>query len=146
VHATLVGPHHPSLARLAGEGVQVTGYVSDLGPVYASADVVVVPLRSGGGTRIKLLEAFAHGVPVVASHVAAAGLEVSGGRHLLLADQPDEIAAAVVEVVTEPSLAHRLVIEANRLVSQRYCTRTVMPLIGEFYRRAAASGPRYSEP
>jgi glycosyltransferase involved in cell wall biosynthesis len=142
VHVTLVGPHHPSLARLAGEGVQVTGYVSDLGPVYASSDVVVVPLLSGGGTRIKLLEAFAHGVPVVASYAAAAGLEVSGGRHLLLADQPDEIAAAVAAVVTEPSLAERLVVEAHHLVSQRYCTSTVVTLIREFYRRAAG----HSEP
>ena len=82
----MVGPHDAQLDRLAGPDVEVTGFVSDLDTVYAATDVVVVPLRLGAGTRIKLLEAFAHGVPVVASRVAAAGLERLDGRHLMVAD------------------------------------------------------------
>jgi glycosyltransferase involved in cell wall biosynthesis len=124
----------------SGADVELTGFVAELGPVYASADVVVVPLRSGGGTRIKLLEAFAYGVPVVASAAAAVGLEVSDARHLLLADDPDRTVAAVEAILTEESTARHLVEEARLLVQDRYQTDVVVPLIRGFFRRAAARG------
>jgi glycosyltransferase involved in cell wall biosynthesis len=136
VMVSLVGEHHPHLARLAGPDVLLTGFVTDLGPVYAVADVVVVALASGAGTRIKLLEAFAHGVPVVASPVAAAGLEVTGGRHLLLAEDAEQVAAAVAAVVEDDGLAARLAQEAGRLVHERYSTSAVIPAIAQFLRRA----------
>lgn len=138
VTVTLVGPHDAQLERLAGPDVELAGFVADLAAVYRSADVVVVPLRSGGGTRIKLLEAFAHGVPVVASPVAAAGLEVSGGRHLLLAAGADRVAAAVEAILIDDEVATRLVAEAGRLVEDRYQIDAVIPVIGEFFGRAAA--------
>jgi glycosyltransferase involved in cell wall biosynthesis len=138
VRVTLVGRHHSGLKRLTGPNVQLAGFVSDLGPLYAAADVVVVPLKHGGGTRIKLLEAFAHGVPVVASRAAAAGLEATGGRHLSFAEGPDETAAAIEAVLTEPALAAGLVAEAQRLVRDRYCSGVVIPRIREFFARAAS--------
>jgi glycosyltransferase involved in cell wall biosynthesis len=138
VTVTLVGPHHPELERLAGPDVELAGFVPDLAPVYASADVVVVPLRTGGGTRIKLLEAFTHGVPVVASPAAAAGLEVSDGRHLLLAEDAERAAAAVEAIVTDEATARRLTAEAGRLVRDRYQTDAVIPVIRGFFSRAGA--------
>jgi polysaccharide biosynthesis protein PslH len=138
VRLTLVGPHDGRLDGLRAADVEVTGFVSDLAPFYGAADVVVVPLRSGAGTRIKLLEAFAHRVPVVASSVGAAGLEVRDGRHLLLADDCDRAAAAVEAVLTDGELAARLTDEAARLVRERYCTDAVVPAIRDFFARAAA--------
>jgi glycosyltransferase involved in cell wall biosynthesis len=136
VRVTLVGRHHPGLKRLIGPNVELAGFVSDLGPRYAAADVVVVPLKHGGGTRIKLLEAFAWGVPVVASRAAAAGLEAVGGEHLLFAEGPDETAAAVEAVLTDPGLAAGFVAQAQRLVRDRYCFAVVIPQIHEFFSRA----------
>jgi glycosyltransferase involved in cell wall biosynthesis len=130
----LVGPDDPQVAELAAPDVEVTGFVADLRSVYAAADVVVVPLRSGAGTRIKVLEAFAHRVPVVASPVAAAGLDVCHGRHLLLAEDAEAMAAAVAAIARNDELAERLVEEAGRLVRERYSTGAVIPVIAEFLR------------
>lgn len=137
VRVTLAGRHLPELARLAGPGVEITGFVPDLDPLYARADVVVVPLRQGGGTRIKLLEAFAHRVPVVASHAAAAGLEVRSGRHLLIADDPGAAGMAIETLLTTQPLAAQLVEEAYRLVRRRYCMDAVAPEVRAFFARAA---------
>jgi glycosyltransferase involved in cell wall biosynthesis len=101
---------------------------------------VVVPLRTGGGTRIKLLEAFAHGVPVVASPVAATGLDVTHCRHLLIAESPDQASAAVERIITEPDLAASLVAAAGRLIRDRYTTDVVLTQIREFFGRAADRG------
>ena len=141
VRVTLAGPHDGGLDRLRGGDVEVTGFVDDLEPLYAAADAVVVPLLTGAGTRIKLLEAFAHRVPVVASPAAAAGLEVSDHRHLLLAVEVDEAAAAIESVLTDADLAGRLVEEAAALVRERYSVEVVMPAIREFFRAADRHRP-----
>jgi glycosyltransferase involved in cell wall biosynthesis len=133
----LVGSYDPELERLAAPGVELTGFVPDLDSVYAAADAFVAPLRSGGGTRIKLLEAFAHRVPVISSAVAAAGLAVSHGRHLLLAEGADDAAAAITATLTDPAMAARLAAEARMLVGDRYSTDVVVPQIREFFARAA---------
>lgn len=92
----LVGPCPADLQRRMSmaPGVTVTGRVDDLAPFYARAKRAVVPLRAGGGTRIKILEAVAHGVPVVSTRMGAEGLGFREGEHLLLADSPADFAAA----------------------------------------------------
>jgi glycosyltransferase involved in cell wall biosynthesis len=132
VRAVLAGPHDGGLAELAGPGVEVTGFVADLSGVYAAADIAVVPLRAGAGTRIKLLEAFAEGVPVVASSVAAAGLDLRDGVHLLLADGAAETAAAVERLLADPAFARHLAEAAHALVRARYSTTAVLPLVRDF--------------
>ena len=145
VGVRLVGPHDGRLDTLRAADVEVAGFVPDLAPVYASADVVVVPLRSGAGTRIKLLEAFAHGVPVVASPVAAAGLDVADGRELLLADDCERAAAAVETLLKNTALATRLAGAASRLVRERYSVEAVIPMIQDFFDRAASAGRRRAQ-
>ena len=135
VRVTLVGPHDGRLDRLRDADVDVAGFVPDLDPLYAAADAVVVPLLRGAGTRIKLLEAFAHGVPVVASRVAAAGLEVSDGHHLLLAADCDQAAAA-----TETVLTRR---RARRTARRRGCCARARALL---HRRGGPSDPRLLQP
>jgi glycosyltransferase involved in cell wall biosynthesis len=128
----LVGEHGGALSGLAGQSVELPGFVQDLAPEYAAADVVVVPLRHGGGTRIKLLEAFAYGVPVVASPVAAAGLDVSDGNHLVIARDPEQTAEAVASILLDGERSARLAAAAGTLVRERYSTEAVLPLVRAF--------------
>jgi glycosyltransferase involved in cell wall biosynthesis len=142
VGVTLVGPSDGRLAQLCAPEVQLTGFVPDLEAVYGAADVAVMAHSSGAGTRIKLLEAFAHGVPVVASPVAASGLEVSDGEHLLLAGDAGQAAAGVAAIVAGRELAERLVQHAGELVRQRYCTGVVIPAMRDFIARRTRADAR----
>ena len=91
-----------------------------LAPFYADAAVAVVPIRAGGGSRIKILEAFAHGVPVVSTSIGAAGLEAVDGRHLLIADGPEDFAAAALRLRRDPALAAAFAAEGLALFEGRY--------------------------
>jgi glycosyltransferase involved in cell wall biosynthesis len=142
VRLVIVGPHDGRVERLRRPGVELTGFVADLGPVYAAADVVVVPLSRAAGTRIKLLEAFANGVPVVASTAAGAGLEVADGRELLIADDDERFAAAVERILHDRALRARVADAAATLVRERHSIDAVAPLIEAFFARAAARARR----
>ncbi len=89
----------PSVIALASRSVTVTGRVESVIPHLAQAAVAVVPLNSGGGTRLKVLEAFAARVPVISTSVGVEGLDVEHGKHLLIADTPREFADAVIRVL-----------------------------------------------
>jgi glycosyltransferase involved in cell wall biosynthesis len=110
-------------------GVAVTADPPAVAPFYRAADAVIVPMRAGGGTRVKLLEAFAHRVPAVATSIAAEGLAVEAGRHLLVADDPDGLADACLSLMRGPGRAHELVARAARLVSSRYALPRVVATI-----------------
>jgi glycosyltransferase involved in cell wall biosynthesis len=101
-------------------GVEFTGYVADLRELYGRCCLTVVPIRAGGGTRIKVLEAFALGRPVVATTIGAEGIVARHGEHLLIADDPTSFAASCVQLIDEPALADRLTANAFALVSERY--------------------------
>ena len=106
---TVVGGKPPmSIVQLQSDAVQVTGYVNDVRPFMWESSVFVVPLRMGGGTRFKIVEAFAAGIPVVSTRLGAEGIPVEDGRELLLADTPAELAAAVLRVLENPGLAASL--------------------------------------
>lgn len=135
VEVTLVGDTGgaPEIIRLGDRpGVRVAGFVADVAPYYQAADVVVVPLAAGAGTRIKLLEAFAHGVPVVSSPVAAKGLAARPGVHLLMADGPDALAEATSRVLLDDRLGPRLTAAARELTEHSYSQAAVFPRIRQF--------------
>jgi sugar transferase (PEP-CTERM/EpsH1 system associated) len=100
-------------------GIVCTGYVDDVRPYLARAEVVVVPLRAGGGTRLKILEAMAMGRPVVSTAVGAEGLELAGDE-IVIADTPEAFAAAVVRVLTDPEHSQPMRDRARRTVLERY--------------------------
>ena len=100
--------------------VHLSGYVDDIRPVVGGAAACVVPLRQGGGTRLKILEAMALGTPVVSTTKGAEGLEVTDGQHLLIADAPEAFAAATVRLLRDGPLRQRLAANARRLVEERY--------------------------
>jgi glycosyltransferase involved in cell wall biosynthesis len=102
------------------ESVHLTGYVDDVRQPVARSAACVVPIRQGGGTRLKILEAMALGTPVVATSKGAEGLDMIDGEHLLIADAPDAFAEAVVNVLRDTELRRRLATHARALVEARY--------------------------
>jgi polysaccharide biosynthesis protein PslH len=106
--------------RLRSDRVRVTGTVEDVRPFYASALAVVVPLRIGGGTRLKILEAMAAGVPVISTRLGAEGIDAEHDVHILLADTRSDIANAIHQVVSSPNTRVRLVDAARNLAETRY--------------------------
>ena len=115
--------HHP--------GVKVHGFVADLGPLYARARMTIVPLRAGGGSRLKILELFAHRLPVVATPTAALGLDVSDGEQLLIADDDADLVAAAVRVAMDRDFAGRLAARAARFVAERHDAEAVAARIAD---------------
>jgi len=104
----------------ARPGVRFTGRLQDIHQEVAVSAVCVVPLRIGGGTRLKILEALALGVPVVSTSKGAEGLGLVGGRDLLIADTPEAFAAHVVGVCSDASLRQRLIDAGRRAVAGRF--------------------------
>jgi len=116
VRIRLVGVSTPSLDHLGDPPrVTVVGRVDDITDELARADVVVVPLRFGSGTRLKVLEAFAHRIPVVSTTLGAEGLGAVDGVHLLLADEPESVAAAVARLLADTELRRSLTDRAHQL-------------------------------
>jgi glycosyltransferase involved in cell wall biosynthesis len=102
------------------ESVYLSGYVEDIRPLVAGASVCVVPIRQGGGTRLKILEAMALGTPVVATFKGAEGLDLSPGQEVLLADDPADFANQVVRVLRDGVLRRQLATRGRQLVERHY--------------------------
>lgn len=114
-------PTQKVLALAEGNpAIEVTGAVPDIRPYMKSAAVYVVPLRIGGGTRIKIFEAMSAGKAVVSTSIGAEGLPVTNGEDIFLADQPDDFAAAVVRLVSDTRKRNRISRAARELVQSRY--------------------------
>ncbi|MCX7624236.1 MAG: glycosyltransferase family 4 protein [Thermomicrobium sp.] len=124
---SLVGFDPPAAVQelAAVPGIEVVGTVADVRPWLARASVVVVPLRSGSGTRLKILEAFAIGRPVVSTPVGAEGLAVEDGRHLLVAEDPVRFADAVLRLLGDIGLQRSLAAAARRLVESEYAWQRI---------------------
>jgi glycosyltransferase involved in cell wall biosynthesis len=126
------GWHHPP-------EIVVTGVVSEIAVELAGADLVAVPIRFGGGTRIKILEAFAHRIPVVSTPAGATGLDVAHERELLLAGDAEAFAEACGRLLTDTSLRRRLTAAAHRLFQARYRWEDIHEAIVAVARRTAVT-------
>lgn len=124
---SIVGKEPPQEIRRLGHSprVMVAGDVLDVRPYYRRARVAVIPLRFAGGSRLKILEAMALGTPVVSTRIGCEGLDVENGRHLLVADSPDEFAACVDQLLTDIGLWEDLAREGRRLVVEKYDWRGI---------------------
>jgi glycosyltransferase involved in cell wall biosynthesis len=144
VHIVLVGPYLPGGpigALSAHPSVTVTGFVDDLDPVYRRAGVVVAPLTTGSGTRIKLLEAFAQGVPVVTTPVGAAGLDVCSGEQLLIASSLHDLVEATAAILSDASLSDRLAEAAFEFVRRHHAPEVSARLVRRFLCAAGRAAP-----
>jgi glycosyltransferase involved in cell wall biosynthesis len=134
VRLHVVGADPPSAIRaLAGADVIIHDFVSDLGSQFAAAEMMVVPLLSGGGTRLKILEAAAYAKPIVTTTLGAEGLDFVNGRDLVRADSAAEFADAIIALRRDPARRQALGQNARRAVAP-YDWR----LIGEQFCRVVA--------
>jgi glycosyltransferase involved in cell wall biosynthesis len=142
VRVRIVGrnPGREALAWRATPGVTVTGAVPDVRPHLVEATAVVVPLRVGGGTRIKILEALAAGRAVVSTSVGAEGLGLRHGEHLLLADEPDAFARQTAALLRDRGLRRRLAEAGRAHVVARCSWADLGERFAGICRRVAAGG------
>ena len=121
--------------------VRLLGQVADVWPVVARSWASVVPLRQGGGTRLKILESLALGTPVVSTQKGAEGLELADGSEILVADEPGEFAARCTALLRQPELRARLARAGRQAVAQRYDWSVVGPRFLRLVEQAASRRP-----
>ena len=132
-------PAKPILA-LRNRGITVTGTVDDVRPYYQSALTSVVPLRVGGGTRLKVLEAMAAGTPVISTTLGAEGLAITPGKDILIADSPEAIAEAVVSLQGGSPQWSEISANGRRLVRTRYDWSVVGEILWRLLTELVSSG------
>jgi glycosyltransferase involved in cell wall biosynthesis len=134
---TIVGKNPPLEVReLPGRvrNVDVTGYVPDPVPYLAETAVFIVPLRAGGGMRVKILDAWCWGVPIVSTSIGAEGIEIEQGSNILIADDAETLADAVVRILRDPALGDALRENGRSWVKERYDWRQVYRQWDDVYR------------
>lgn len=132
----VVGARPPeAILNLAGNGsgINVTGYVEDPAPYLQQAGAMIVPLRAGGGMRVKILNALAQGLPIVSTSLGCEGIAVTHERDILIADHPEEFAAAVLRLIENPELGRQLGNSGRRLAEQKYDYRQACVPLGTLY-------------
>jgi glycosyltransferase involved in cell wall biosynthesis len=142
-HASLhlIGKNSPEdRARFTSQpAVTCNGYVPDIRPHFAEAACSIVPIRVGGGTRLKILDAWAMGKAVVSTAVGCEGLAARDGENILIRDEPAAFAEAVVRVLTDATLRQRLEVNARRTAEECYAWPIVGRVLRDSYRRLIAS-------
>jgi glycosyltransferase involved in cell wall biosynthesis len=129
------------LKQLSGPNVVVTSTVPDVRPYLERCAVFVVPLRMGGGTRLKVVEGLAMERAVVSTSIGCEGIEVTHGEHLLIADEPRAFADAVLQLLSDRELACRLGRSGRVLVEGHYTWESVVERIEGFYGRLLSQAP-----
>jgi glycosyltransferase involved in cell wall biosynthesis len=134
VKLSIVGPGvQPAVLARESRHVEIAGFVDDLMPHLDRASVVVVPLRIGGGTRLKIVEAMAKSKAIVSTRIGAEGIDLTHERDVLLADSPTDFAQQIVRALSEPELAQRLGQQARALAESRYAWTAVVSQLVRFY-------------
>lgn len=123
---TIVGKNPPPmLTDLNGvDGIEVLGFVPDVQSILAETAAFIVPLRAGGGMRVKILDTWCWGLPIVSTRIGAEGIAVRDGENILLADTADELAQAVNRVLGDPALAAQLRHNGRAWIEAKYDWRT----------------------
>lgn len=115
--------------------VEVTGYVKDVRDYMARVRALIVPLRSGGGTRLKILEGLSYGVPTISTGIGAEGIDVVDGKHILIGDTPESFARQVVFAVRNDELQQTMSIAGRQLVDELYSWRSVGKILKQILER-----------
>lgn len=140
VTLTIIGKNPPAdfvqAAAQSPETIQVTGYVTNLTPYMEAAALMVVPVRAGGGMRVRLLEAFARAMPAVTTTVGLEGIEATHGREVLVADDAVSFAAATVRLLGDKSLQRQLAENGRSLAETCYDWQVVLDQMDAVYNLA----------
>jgi len=138
-HLTIVGKNPPQdFIQFADQNpncVTVTGYVPDLKPYFKQAAVLVIPVRAGGGMRVRILEGLAHGQAIVTTTVGLEGIEAEPGKEVLLADSPQEFAEAVIGLLENFNLRVEIARNGRRLIEEHYDWQVVFQKIFDVYQQ-----------
>lgn len=135
-------PELMALSEDPTSGVTVTGLVPDTRPYLTQATLFVCPLRSGSGTRFKLMEALASGLPVVTTTVGCEGLDPEPDVHMVLADTPETFAAAVLHLIDDPATAQQLAQRGREWVVAQHAWSHSARMVAEAYEHLIAAQPR----
>lgn len=139
---TIVGKNPPDdfyqLEAQNPQSIKVTGYVRDLTPYFERAGVMVIAVRAGGGMRVRILEAFARGMPVVTTTVGLEGIEATPGEHVLVEDSPTEFARATVKLLEDDFLRSHLAKNGRLLAETHYDWQVVLSKMDAIYGHASA--------
>ena len=138
----ILGSRPPAeIQELASEHIQVMGFQKDIAPYFNACRLMVAPLRFGAGIKGKLGTSFSFGLPVVATHIAAEGMYLEHGREVLIADDPQEFADAVVRLYTDRELWERMSLSGRELLRQRFSPDVIRKgleeVIASIHKRAA---------
>ncbi len=145
VSLTVVGARPPKELldlRKSDDKVRVTGFVDDVRPYLRSAEVYICPIRDGGGTRLKILDALAMGKAIVSTTIGCEGIDVEHGKNVLIADTPVEFTAQVKRVIEDPQLREMLGREGRRLVEAKYSWKVIGKALGHIYKSLLTSKKR----
>jgi polysaccharide biosynthesis protein PslH len=135
---TIIGKNPPDeLKQLHGrDNIEVLGFVSDLEQTLTETAVFVVPLRAGGGMRVKILDTWCWGLPIVSTTIGAEGLEIRDGENILIADEPAALVQAVSRAYQDHDLSQRLRLNGRRWVEDNYDWRQVYTAWDAVYAKA----------
>ena len=143
VHLYIVGKSPTREVRRLGDdaAVTVTGYVGDVRPYISQAKVYVVPIRMGSGTKLKVLEALAMGIPVVSTSLGAEGIAVTPGQDIQIADDPAEFAAQVVALMNDEPLRKSMSQRGRALMESHYDWQVIAPILEQAYESLVPASP-----
>jgi glycosyltransferase involved in cell wall biosynthesis len=136
VRFAVVGARPPQRVQRLAEAdpsIVVTGYVDNPQAYLEASAALIVPVRAGGGMRVKILEALARGTPIVSTTVGYEGIALTPGEHLLVGDTPNTFAEAIVRLLQDPEFGRRMAAAGRRLAEERYDWRVVNPQIEGVY-------------
>jgi glycosyltransferase involved in cell wall biosynthesis len=137
VTLTIGGRNPPTDFQLfkeqSGGAIEVTGYIPELAPYMREAAMVIVPVRAGSGMRVRILESFAYGMPVITTSIGLEGIDATPGEDVLVADTPAEFAAAIQKLLGDPDLQARLSENARMLVVNKYDWMSALREINHIY-------------
>ena len=115
------------------EGIELLGYVEDIRPYIKRAKVFICPIMEGGGTRIKILDAFSQGIPVVSTEIGAEGLHIENGKHICLANSAAEFVEKVSELIENNELSRKISINARKLIEENYSYKYIGEKLAKAY-------------
>jgi glycosyltransferase involved in cell wall biosynthesis len=135
---TIIGKNPPldfiRFAEQNSEHVSVTGYVADLEPFLKDAAVLVIPVRAGGGMRVRILEGLAYGEAIVTTTIGLEGIDAESGKELIVADTPQDFADAVLDLLGNYELRNEIAKNGRSLVERNYDWQVVLQKIKDLYR------------
>jgi glycosyltransferase involved in cell wall biosynthesis len=137
VSLTIIGKNPPAdFVQMASENpefIKVTGYVPDLNPYMDQAAIMVVPVRVGGGMRVRILEGFARAMPMVTTTIGLEGIDARLGSDIIVEDTEDAFAKSVVKLFNDPNMQKQLAENGRKLAEDRYDWQAVLETLGSLY-------------